>query len=229
MLLVGPETDAGLPDTMLLYTAHADTTVQHELSVPLADSVFWTDSMMVLKYIGNAGKRFHTFVAKKVLAIREVTDMKQWRHVSSEQNPVDDATRGVTSSQILENCRWTQGPRFIRLPPEYWSKGPQVDMELKGDREVKGDVTSLTSIVNRTKEPLQCLWERYSFWLQLQRGVAWIRSVINVLKDKTPTTNITVLSVAELRHAKTAIFRVMQRERYQQEMRLIAKKRLTHV
>ncbi|XP_042221460.1 uncharacterized protein LOC121865953 [Homarus americanus] len=91
------------------------------------------------------------FVANRESAIREVTDMRQWRHVSSKQNPVDDATRGVT------------------------------------------------------KEPLQCLWEKYSSWLQFQRGVAWIRRVINVLKDKTPTANITVLSVLELRQAKTAI------------------------
>ncbi|XP_042221474.1 uncharacterized protein LOC121865973 [Homarus americanus] len=87
--------------------AHADTTVQHELCIPLADSVFWTDSMIVLKYIGNTGKRFHTFVANRMSAIREVTDMRQWRHVSSEQNPADHATRGVTASQMLENYRWT--------------------------------------------------------------------------------------------------------------------------
>ncbi|XP_042229933.1 uncharacterized protein LOC121871554 [Homarus americanus] len=130
--------------------AHADTTVRRELGVPLEDYVFWTDSMIVLKYIGNAGKRFHTFVVNRVSAVREVTDMKLWRRVSSEQNPVNDATRGVTASQMLEDCVWTQGPRFIRLPPEYWPKAPQVDRELEGDPEMKRGVTSLTSIVHRT-------------------------------------------------------------------------------
>ncbi|XP_042229221.1 uncharacterized protein LOC121871145 [Homarus americanus] len=150
--------------------------------------------------------------------------MRQWRHVSSEQSPADDATRGVTASQMLEECRC---PRFIRLPPEHWPKAPQVDMELEGDLEVKGNVTSLTSIVDRTKEPLQSLLEKCSSWLQLQRGIAWIRRVTNVFKDKTGAANITELSVSKLRQAKTAIFRVIQREWYQQEMRFIAKKRLT--
>ncbi|XP_042204165.1 uncharacterized protein LOC121853854 [Homarus americanus] len=109
--------------------------------------------------------------------------MRQWRHVSSEQNPADDATRGVTASQMLEDCRWTQGPIFIRLPPEYWQKAPQVDMELEGDPKVKRDVTSVTSTVHRAEETLQCLWERYSALFQLQRGVDWIRRVINVLKE----------------------------------------------
>ncbi|XP_042212702.1 uncharacterized protein LOC121859783 [Homarus americanus] len=173
--------------------------------------------MIVLKYIGSAGKRFHTFVANRVSDIREVTDMRQWRYVISEQNPADDAARGS----------WVLGPRFITLSPEHWPKAPQVDMGLEGDPEVKGDVTSLTSIVDRTKEPLQCLWEKCSSWLQLQKGVSWIRRIINVLKDKIPTANITMLRVSELRQAKTVIFRAIKRERCQKEMRLIAKKRLT--
>ncbi|XP_042204399.1 uncharacterized protein LOC121854075 [Homarus americanus] len=148
--------------------------------------------------------------------------MRKWRHVSSEQSPADDATRGVTAFQMLEDC---PGSMVFRLPPKHWPKAPQVDMELEGDPEVKGDVTSLTSIVDRTKEPLQCLWEKYSSWLQLERGEAWIRRVINIVKDKTPTANIIELSVSELRQAKTGMCRVIQRERYQQEMKLNAKRK----
>jgi len=48
-----------------------DQLMQRELDIPLAKSVFWTDSAIVLQYISNEHKRFHTFVANRVAAIRD--------------------------------------------------------------------------------------------------------------------------------------------------------------
>ena len=57
------------------------------------DSVtYWTDSMIVLKYIANETRRFVTFVANRVAAIRQESEPKQWRHVQSELDPADFAS-----------------------------------------------------------------------------------------------------------------------------------------
>ena len=57
------------------------------------DSVtYWTDSMIVLKYIANETRRFVTFVANRVAAIRQESETKQWRHVQSELDPADFAS-----------------------------------------------------------------------------------------------------------------------------------------
>ena len=77
-----------------------DEMIRHELDLQLRESVFWTNSTTVLHYINNEDKRFHTFVANRVAAIRERSNPKQWRHVSSNLNPADDITRGLTPGEL---------------------------------------------------------------------------------------------------------------------------------
>ena len=48
-----------------------DKKMKRELELPIDDSVFWTDSTSVLKYIKNEDKTFHTFVANRVALIRD--------------------------------------------------------------------------------------------------------------------------------------------------------------
>ncbi|XP_042232300.1 uncharacterized protein LOC121873051 [Homarus americanus] len=55
----------------------ADQTIKSEIGVPLEESVFWTDSMSVVKYIANLEKRLHTLVANRISAIHEVTEKAQ--------------------------------------------------------------------------------------------------------------------------------------------------------
>lgn len=40
-----------------------DKMLRSELQLPLNNSLFWTDSQAVLKYIANDSARFHTYVA----------------------------------------------------------------------------------------------------------------------------------------------------------------------
>lgn len=72
-----------------------DRMLKKELQLDLTDSTFWTDSTSVLKYIHNQTKRFRTYVANRVVVIHELSHEMQWRHVSSHDNPADDASRGL--------------------------------------------------------------------------------------------------------------------------------------
>ena len=69
--------------------------MREELEVPLMESVFWTDSTTVLKYIKDDALRFKTFVANLVFFIREATTLSQWKYVNTSQNPADQASRGL--------------------------------------------------------------------------------------------------------------------------------------
>ncbi|XP_042243339.1 uncharacterized protein LOC121880251 [Homarus americanus] len=111
----------------------ADQTVKRKIGVPLEESVFWTDSMIVVKYIANLEKRFHTFIANRISAIHEVTEKAQWRHVRSRWNPADDATRGIHVEDMLKECRWIGGPSFLSRPEEYWPREPEIRHELEND------------------------------------------------------------------------------------------------
>jgi ribonuclease HI len=50
---------------------------QVELSLPVEETLFWTDSTCVLKYLENEEKRFQTFVANRINVIREASPLEQ--------------------------------------------------------------------------------------------------------------------------------------------------------
>ncbi len=54
------------------------------------DSVYWTESTSVLKYIRNETSRFKCFVANRV------AEITQWRYVNSSGNPADLTSRGIS-------------------------------------------------------------------------------------------------------------------------------------
>ena len=68
-----------------------------ELEYGNVEEFFWTDSKVVLGYIGNQARRFHTFVANRVQRICTHTTPQQWKHVKTEDNPADHASRGLTA------------------------------------------------------------------------------------------------------------------------------------
>ncbi len=106
--------------TAAVLAVRVDLMLKSELRLHLKESVFWTDSTSVLKYIWNKDKRFHTFVANRVTTIREATIPSQWRYVNSKENPADDASRGVRAGDFLQDRRWTEGPKFLVGPEKSW-------------------------------------------------------------------------------------------------------------
>lgn len=80
-----------------------------ELDVHVDESLFWTDSTLVLQYISNTEKRFSTFVTNRVNIIRDQSRRDQWRHVNTAVNPADDATRGLAARDMNEGNRWFPG------------------------------------------------------------------------------------------------------------------------
>ena len=92
--------------------------LRKELSYEEMNEYFWTDSKIVLGYITNSAKRFHTFVANRVQYIRDVSEPVSWMYVDSKNNPADCASRGLDASQLVDGCTWLCGPDFL------WNGGP---------------------------------------------------------------------------------------------------------
>ncbi len=77
-----------------------DKMMRQELRLNLEESVFWMDSMTVLKYIENQNTRFKTFVANHLAVIQESTTANQWRYVNTLLNPADNASRGMRAEAL---------------------------------------------------------------------------------------------------------------------------------
>jgi len=155
-----------------------DKMLKEELDVPVAHSTFWSDSTCVLQYIRNQSKRFHTFVANRLTVIHENSEPHQWRHVSFELNPADDASRGLTVDEMILNKQWLSGPQFLKeekefLPLDYSLQHQELPDD---DQEVKRDPNYQCQILMRGDDcnVLSRFIERCSSWERLKRTVAWL-------------------------------------------------------
>lgn len=99
--------------TAAVLAVKVDRMLRNELQLQLNQSIFWTDSTTVLKYINNETKRFRTFVANRISFVRDTTDVSQWRYVNTKENPADEASRGLTANRFLSCTRWIKGPEFL--------------------------------------------------------------------------------------------------------------------
>lgn len=119
---IKPVTIPRLELSAAVVSTKLDKMSRNELSLPVDQSFFWTDSTCVLRYIENTNKRFQTFVANRIATIHDASTPTQWNYVDTLSNPADDASRGVPSDSLQ---RWIEGPNFLTQPNEAWRKRPE--------------------------------------------------------------------------------------------------------
>ena len=149
---------------------HLTTRVTEALESNLLHVRFWCDSMNVLFWIRGRGRKYKTFVANRIGEIQRQTCPEQWQYVSTNVNPADLLTRGVTASKLVNDVHWWNGPEFLQGPIDEWrskeiEKGEDVDFETR-----KTDRTMIVFEINdMCIEP-----SKYSDWLFAKRVQAWM-------------------------------------------------------
>ena len=200
--------------------------ISSELDVPLQTPVFWTDSTIVLQYIVNTSKRFHTFVANRISAIRGGSDPTQWRHVDSESNPADDVSRGLRASELVRSTRWFEGPEFLRHDEAQWPTNPVYMGDLpETDPEIRRNPV-VYSAVSTGDDIFDTLFQRRSGWYELKRDFAWLLRVRAWLKARISRLNPPMdmripISASELYSAEIEIVKLIQRKSYTNEVRAL--------
>ena len=123
-----------------MLSAKIGTMLQKELDIEIHATYFWVDSEIVLQYIKNEKRRFHTYVGNRVSEIRSLTKPDQWFHVSGKENPADIISRGEIPERLNQNT-WIHGPQFLKSFKSDWrmqQPNEHVDL-LANDLEVKQD------------------------------------------------------------------------------------------
>ena len=105
-------------------------------------------------------------MAHRVTVIQEALPQTRWRHVPTDENPADIASRGATASTLLESELWWYVPPWLRLPPTQWPAQPA-----KPNPEPPPEIKTVlrVSVVDSSE-----LWGRYSDLRKLVRVVAGI-------------------------------------------------------
>ncbi|XP_049336713.1 uncharacterized protein LOC125802504 [Astyanax mexicanus] len=199
--------------TAAVVSVKMSSMLKEELASLEAEEFFWTDSKVVLGYIRNEARRFHTFVANRVQKIHLGSHPQQWRYVASNENPADHASRGLTLRELLTST-WLTGPEFLWKPEFQWPADETPELEI-GDPEVRA-AQSLTTETTRQFNIVDRL-SKFSSWSRAVRAVARILRCIRKNKSKGITT------VEERENAESAIIKNLQGQVFQNELGLLNK------
>ena len=212
-------------------SVHHDKMLKRESEMSLSDpSVFWTDSMSVLRYVKNESKRFHTFVANRLTTIRDDSTPDQWYHVEGAMNPGYHTSRGLSADAFLNCTEWLLGPEFLWKCELKWPKLTDSSLTIPtGDPEVKIHATSLATSSNPSISTLSDLFQRISSWYRLKKVVAWIlryrshllmasKSRVQSVQLKSPVKKPSLISVEEMDRAEKVILQNVQQTAFPAEV-----------
>ncbi|XP_060865664.1 uncharacterized protein LOC132941544 [Metopolophium dirhodum] len=98
----------------------------------------------------------------------DVTEVKQWNHIGTQENPADIPSRGLRPQELLVSRLWWNGPAWLESDEKDWTLNPIIhaEEELPEVREVK--------LVLAVTNPVNGIFKHYSEWNRMLRGVAWL-------------------------------------------------------
>ncbi|XP_060566919.1 uncharacterized protein LOC132725749 [Ruditapes philippinarum] len=217
--------------TTATVAVRTDKMLKSEIDIKLDESVFWTDSMAVLRFIENSSARFQTFVANRLSVIHDGSNPEQWRYIPTKINPGDIASRGITVDEL--NKSWIVAPDFLWKDESKWPADrvnqtiSNDDPEVKKVNFVKYRADNVLS--PDAREVLDKLISYLSSWYKLKRAVAWILKICEKLlhRAKTKGVSVAVPSISEkkpyvtfddLKHAEMSILRYTQKCAFPEEI-----------
>lgn len=194
--------------------------VQTALKMDITSVFYWSDSMIVLSWMKKESRDLKTFVANRVVIIQELTEINQWHHIPSEQNPADVISRGLDPEKIQQSDLWWFGPSFLResvvnFPSDCYDTH---NSELY-QRELKDKQADSICLLVQGTELLPIIKKSSSF-VKLQRIIAWcVRFKENARNPLQRTTGS--LTAPELSASLMCIVRNVQSVYFSKEIQCI--------
>ena len=157
--------------------------LKNELEYEDIKDHYWTDSKVVLGFISNESRRFHTYVANRVQLIHEHTTPSQWHYVETALNTADEGSRGMSPKDFVEKSEWIKGPDFLKEPIESWLKEETYEEHVDSDSPEVKIVKVNTRTVKESSDILKRL-ERFSSWFKAKMAVALCLKYLRSLRDR---------------------------------------------
>ncbi|XP_033231913.1 uncharacterized protein LOC117182907 [Belonocnema kinseyi] len=177
----------------------------------------------LFNYYTSLGK--HTFTHPKNVRSKSarrnsiLTQVGDWRHVPSKENPADLLSRGVTPEQFLDNLFWKHGPNWLSEQEGSWPPGQAFTGEPLEKRS--------EAIIKMFKLTIAGynLLEKYSSFDTLIRVMAFCMRFINNCRNKNKLDDTTSLSIAEINSSKNKILQLLQRSAFAREFKHLSETR----
>ena len=180
-----------------------------EMSYPVHEIRFWSDSEIVLQYISNESRRFKTFVSNRVAEIRSHSEANNWSHIPGDLNPADYSTRGLPLDDLRPAHPWINGPAFLYEEEDNWPKSEHIPALDEDNEEIRK-----SAVIQVTHKFVPLLdMARFSSWKKIVRVFVYItRFVDGCRKCRTFVNEIPSPTVDEFEAAKLKAIRQVQEE-----------------
>ncbi|XP_070855166.1 uncharacterized protein [Drosophila suzukii] len=191
-------------------------TVQEEHSVDISETVLWTDSKTVLRWIGSTHRRYKQFVGNRVAEILESSKVSQWRWVPTADNAADDATRSQNKADLSPESRWLSGPAFLRQPASGWpapEEGTKRVPDAPDEEEMPGEFALVAA------DEFATPFQRFSSFSRLVRTTAWVSRFARWCRKQRSEIEEYGLTASECEATENLLVRQAQLESFPDEMR----------
>lgn len=186
------------------------------LKLSFTKKYYWSDSTITLAWIKGNCARWKTFVANRAAEIQNLSDVNDWHHINSKDNPADLISRGVNPKVLEDSTLWWQGPPW--LSNNQVEINDHVVIKSTDIPEQKSQIiNSCVSVGNFN------IFSRYSSLSKLINVVAYIYRYYN--KSTRKTIHVGSLSIVERADALMKLIRLAQLEAFSSEMTYLEKKK----
>jgi len=123
----------------------------------------WSNSSIVLSWLASDQKHFKIFISNRVAKIYELLPNCEWHYVSTKDNPADPASRGLMPQAMVSSSIYWEGPDFLRLSDDQWSRSNFVPLSPDQLPEIRPQVAVALELI-----------QRFSSFIKMQRVLSYI-------------------------------------------------------
>lgn len=201
--------------TAALLLARLVNKVKMSLNVSVNRVVYWCDSTIVLGWLLMTPSSLQVFVANRVVEIQELSDILDWKHVPTQDNPADYVSRGVNPNDLLSLDMYWSGPTWLELNDNFWPQNNVYQKDLPELRKIiqANTIAAIEDVVDFSK---------YSSLSKLERIIAYcFRFKLNCLSTKEQR-KLGPLEALELKHSSNVLIKLSQNSCFQNEIRSLS-------
>lgn len=175
-----------------------------------------TDSLVAYHWIRGSPDKWKTFVANRVSKIQIATDINDWHHVRSKENPADLISRGAIVSDLTSTKFWFQGP--------HWLGGNSDEYPLGGNTDIIAEIPEAKTISNVAFDRSDCIFKRFSNLNKITRIIAYSLKFINNTRNRG-NKRFGYLDVIEIEEAFNVLLKLAQASAFSQEISDLTKQK----
>nr|CAH7755629.1 unnamed protein product [Callosobruchus chinensis] len=161
------------------------------------------------------------FVSNRISKIQGSTDVSQWKHVASADNPADLVSRGISASQLPSRKIWWHGPVWLNKSEKEW---PEPLYQARNKIEIEHVPEKRHLQVSLIAKHDFSILDRYSSLYRLQKIVAFCFRFTYNASNSFGERKSGAITVDEMNHALLALVKLAQHQDFSQEINCLFEK-----